>query len=99
MQENIIKLVTTSFLDQTNGRLQGKYKAMMHALWMVLTRGETNWMEQCEAAEQEYQQAREVTPAQPKNLLPAKYANPQTSGLKATVSPSGQNNFDFALTD
>lgn len=50
-------------------------------------------------AEQEYQQARQVIPSQPKNLLPAKYANPQTSGLKATVTTSGPNNFDFALTD
>jgi hypothetical protein len=33
----------------------------------------------------------------PKNLLPAKYANDQTSALRATVSESGPNKFDFDL--
>jgi len=33
----------------------------------------------------------------PKNLLPAKYANEQSSGLVATVAESGQNKFDFDL--
>lgn len=33
----------------------------------------------------------------PKNLLPAKYANDQTSALRATVATSGTNRFDFDL--
>jgi hypothetical protein len=33
----------------------------------------------------------------PKNLLPAKYANDQTSALRATVTESGPNKFDFDL--
>ena len=33
----------------------------------------------------------------PKNLLPAKYANDQTSALRATVTSSGPNRFDFDL--
>lgn len=32
-----------------------------------------------------------------KNLLPAKYATPQTSGLAATVGGTGANTFDFNL--
>ncbi|QEG42642.1 hypothetical protein UC8_46840 [Roseimaritima ulvae] len=32
----------------------------------------------------------------PKNLLPAKYANPETSELTATI-PSGENELVFAL--
>ena len=35
--------------------------------------------------------------AEPENLLPAIYADPATSGLKATVSEGGENTFDFAL--
>lgn len=34
----------------------------------------------------------------PKNLLPAKYANVNTSGLTATVSEDGANRFDFTLS-
>jgi hypothetical protein len=36
-------------------------------------------------------------PAGPKNLIPAKYATADTSGLRATVSESGpnENNFDL----
>ena len=33
----------------------------------------------------------------PKNLLPAKYASEQTSGLVATVAENDQNKFDFEL--
>lgn len=36
-------------------------------------------------------------PAGPKNFLPAKYQNPQTSGLDATVTEDGENEFSFAL--
>lgn len=36
-------------------------------------------------------------PSQPKNVLPPKYADANKSGLTATVSESGENNFDFAL--
>jgi hypothetical protein len=32
-----------------------------------------------------------------KSELPAKYADPQTSGLKADVTSSGPNEFTFAL--
>lgn len=35
--------------------------------------------------------------AAPKNLLPAKYASDQTSGLIATVAENDQNKFDFEL--
>ncbi len=35
--------------------------------------------------------------AGPKNLLPAKYASDQTSGLVATVAQNDQNKFDFEL--
>lgn len=35
--------------------------------------------------------------APPENLLPANYADPTTSGLTATVTESGNNNFDFPL--
>jgi hypothetical protein len=33
----------------------------------------------------------------PKNLLPAKYANPKTSKLTADVKSGDENNFEFAL--
>ena len=36
--------------------------------------------------------------SEPKNLLPAKYADAKTSGLTATVGESG-NKFDFSLED
>ena len=39
-----------------------------------------------------------TTPVKPKLLAPAKYENPETSGLKATVK-SGSNRFDFDLKD
>lgn len=34
---------------------------------------------------------------EPKNLLPEKYASPETSDLTATVSESGENKFDFQI--
>jgi len=33
----------------------------------------------------------------PKNLLPAKYADPNQSGFTATVKESGENRFDFQI--
>lgn len=36
-------------------------------------------------------------PAGPKNLLPEKYAKPETSGLTAKVGETGQNTVDFKL--
>jgi hypothetical protein len=33
----------------------------------------------------------------PKNVLPPKYASAQSSQLKATVKPDGENKFDFPL--
>lgn len=35
--------------------------------------------------------------AGPKNLLPAKYADPEQSGLTATVTESGENRHDFQI--
>jgi hypothetical protein len=35
----------------------------------------------------------------PRSILPAKYGSIETSGLKATVDPSGENDFTFELTD
>lgn len=35
----------------------------------------------------------------PRHLLPAKYADPNSSGLRATVNPSGENDFKFELQD
>ncbi len=35
--------------------------------------------------------------AEAENLLPAKYADPTTSGLTATVTEGGDNTFDFPL--
>ncbi len=49
-------------------------------------------------AETEAQAGAAPTPA-PKHLLPAKYADPTTSGFTVTVSSGQQNTFDFALTD
>jgi hypothetical protein len=37
------------------------------------------------------------TYAPPTNLLPKKYSNPETSGLKATVVANRANEFPFAL--
>ncbi|ASV77085.1 hypothetical protein THTE_4484 [Thermogutta terrifontis] len=34
-----------------------------------------------------------------RHLLPAKYADPNSSGLRATVNPSGENDFKFDLQD
>lgn len=36
---------------------------------------------------------------QPKDLLPEKYADPASSGLTASVTPDGKNEFEFALSD
>lgn len=38
-------------------------------------------------------------PPEPKDLLPVKYADASTSGLSATVTPDGNNEFEFPLTD
>jgi hypothetical protein len=38
-------------------------------------------------------------PPEPKDLLPAKYAQAGASGLSATVTADGENVFEFALTD
>ncbi len=38
-------------------------------------------------------------PPAPKDLLPAKYAVAAESGLTATVTADGKNDFDFALAD
>jgi hypothetical protein len=35
----------------------------------------------------------------PKNILPPKYASPQTSGFTVTVSADKPNNFEFPLDD
>lgn len=35
----------------------------------------------------------------PENLLPEQYADPDESGLTATVEPDGENTFDFSLSD
>jgi hypothetical protein len=40
-----------------------------------------------------------TTLAPPKNVLPKKYANANTSGLTANVTAGQENDFDFALTD
>ena len=37
--------------------------------------------------------------APPRNLLPKKYASPQTSGLSADVVTDKENDFKFTLTD
>ncbi len=42
--------------------------------------------------------AEDAPPAEPENLLPAKYADPSTSGLTATVAES-DNTVNFDLTD
>jgi hypothetical protein len=34
----------------------------------------------------------------PRNLLPEKYASPETSGLSADVNSQGENHFKFELT-
>jgi hypothetical protein len=39
-----------------------------------------------------------VPTRKPKNLLPDKYAAPETSGLTATVTPDGEGHFVFELT-
>ena len=41
----------------------------------------------------------EDTGGEAESLLPAKYADPNASGLQATVTEQGPNNFDFALED
>lgn len=38
-------------------------------------------------------------PPEPKDLVPAKYKNPTTSLLTASVKDSGENKFEFPLTD
>jgi hypothetical protein len=38
------------------------------------------------------------TLAPPKDLLPKKYGNPQTSRLTADVTEGGENDFQFALS-
>jgi hypothetical protein len=40
-----------------------------------------------------------VPPTPPKDLLPAKYKQPETSQLSASVTDSGPNEFTFTLTD
>ncbi|MGQ9506042.1 MAG: carboxypeptidase-like regulatory domain-containing protein [Thermogutta sp.] len=43
-------------------------------------------------------QLADMEPPPPKSLIPTKYASPERSGLKASVSKSG-GTFDFELTD
>jgi hypothetical protein len=45
-----------------------------------------------------YDPAKDVAPP-PRYLVPEKYGNRTTSALKATVSDSGPNEFEFALAD
>lgn len=47
--------------------------------------------------EEEETGRRPADDSEPKSLLPEKYANPERSGLTATVSESGENKFDFTL--
>jgi hypothetical protein len=47
--------------------------------------------------EEEETGRRPADDSEPKSLLPEKYANPEGSGLTATVSESGENKFDFTL--
>jgi hypothetical protein len=35
----------------------------------------------------------------PEGALPARYADPERSGLTATITPEGENYFEFTLTD
>jgi hypothetical protein len=52
------------------------------------------------AMAQMYQEHMQGPAAQgPKDLLPAKYANQATSGLKETVTKDGENKFVLQLTD
>ncbi|HET6884394.1 MAG TPA: carboxypeptidase-like regulatory domain-containing protein [Pirellulales bacterium] len=39
------------------------------------------------------------SPTEGKSLIPERYGNADTSGLTASVKPSGENNFPFELTD
>lgn len=49
------------------------------------------------ASSGEYQEeAPETTPAPSRNILPAKYADPGTSGIEVEVK-AGDNNFDFRI--
>lgn len=47
--------------------------------------------------EKTYKGTDDASAAPPKNLLPDKYLNAQTSGLTAKVSDTGKNNIDFPL--
>jgi hypothetical protein len=40
-----------------------------------------------------------TAPAAPKNLLPAKFSNPTTSGLLATVKETPENKFEFSVDE
>lgn len=42
---------------------------------------------------------RPVPPAVTRSLLPARYGDPQQSGLEASIKADGENRFEFALTE
>lgn len=86
---------TLSTAKPGDGAAAGDYKVSITKLEGAAAAG-------AEASEKEYVAPKEgdesgAASAGPKNLLPAKYANPDTSGLTATVKESGENKFDFTV--
>jgi hypothetical protein len=51
-----------------------------------------------DAAYKSYEAEKKAGEAQAQDLLPAKYKDPNTSGLNAEVTKGGDNDFTFELT-
>ncbi|MBI3468548.1 MAG: carboxypeptidase regulatory-like domain-containing protein [Planctomycetes bacterium] len=69
-----------------DGALPGEYKVMISKLHIV-------------APEFDMGDPRYVPPPPPKHLIPAKYADANSSGLTAKVEAGKANEFTFELTD
>lgn len=63
----------------------------------IVPRGAGSITDTGDEPEEEEEKPTRKAARDPKSLLPAKYADPKTSGLTATVTESGENKFEFKV--